>query len=106
MIRKAFLIHAKPGLATEYEKRHNPIWPELEKVLKSHGISNYSIFLHEESNALFCYLEAEDEEKFQKIGEAEISQRWWRYMTEVLVCESEESEKGKEDVLREVFRLD
>ncbi len=57
MIRKAFLIHAKPGLAAEYEKRHNPIWPELEKVLKSHGISNYSIFLHEESNALFCYLE-------------------------------------------------
>lgn len=106
MIRKAFLIHAKPGMAAEYEKRNNPIWPELEKVLKFHGISNYSIFLHKESNALFCYMEVEDEEKFQKMGEEDIARRWWRHMTQVLVCESEESEKGKEDVLREVFRLD
>jgi len=106
MIRKAFLIHAKPGMAAEYEKRHNPIWPELEEVLKSHGISNYSIFLHEESNALFCYMEVEDEEKLQKMGDVDIARRWWRHMTKVLVCESDESEKGKEDVLREVFRLD
>ncbi|WP_372934301.1 L-rhamnose mutarotase [Mariniphaga sediminis] len=106
MIRKAFLIHAKPGMAVEYEKRHNPIWAELEKVLKAGGISNYSIFLHEETNALFGYMEVEDEEKFQQIGEADVARRWWKYMTEVLICESEDSEKGKEDILREVFRLD
>lgn len=36
------------------EERHNPIWPELEKVLKGHGLSNYPIFLHPETRQLFC----------------------------------------------------
>jgi L-rhamnose mutarotase len=34
MIREAVLFPAKPGMATEYERRHNPIWPELEVALK------------------------------------------------------------------------
>ena len=61
MIRKAVLFQAKPGMAAEYERRHNPIWPDLQKALKSHGASNYSIFLHEETGTLFGYVEIEDE---------------------------------------------
>ena len=44
-IRKAFVMSVNAGAEQEYEKRHNSIWPELEKVLKDHGVSNYSIFL-------------------------------------------------------------
>lgn len=106
MIRKAVLFQAKPSMATEYQQRHNPIWPELEKTLKSHGVSNYSIFLHEKTNMLFGYVEIEDELRFQKISETEVCQRWWRYMTEVLVCEKPDSVKGKEETLKEVFHLD
>ena len=106
MIRKAFVIQAKPGMAAEYQRRHNPIWPELEQALKQHGVSNYSIFLREQTNELFGYLEVEDETKFRKIAETAVCQRWWRYMTEVLVCESGDSRKGKEEGLREVFHLD
>ena len=51
-------------------------------------------------------MEVEDEEKYQQIGEAIVAQHWWQYMTQVLVCESEGSKKGKEDMLREVFHLD
>ncbi|MDD4873117.1 MAG: L-rhamnose mutarotase [Kiritimatiellae bacterium] len=106
MIRKAFLIQAKPGMAAEYERRHNPIWPDLKKALKAHGISNYSIFLHESTGALFGCFDVEDEKKFQKIAENDVCKRWWRYMTEVLVSESDDSPKAKEDMLREVFHLD
>jgi L-rhamnose mutarotase len=105
MIRKAFLIHAKPGLATEYQRRHNPIWPELGKALKDFGVSNYSIFLHEETGALYGYLEVENEEKYELIAENIVCQRWWKYMTEVLVCESDGSPKAKEDMLKEVFHM-
>jgi L-rhamnose mutarotase len=49
-IRKAFVMSVNTGAEEEYEKRHNPIWPELEKVLKDHGVSNYSIFLHPETH--------------------------------------------------------
>lgn len=39
-------------------------WPELEKVLKDHGVSNYSIFLHPETRQLFGYAEIENEEQW------------------------------------------
>jgi len=106
MIRKAVLFQAKPGMAAEYERRHNPIWPDLEKALKSHGASNYSIFLHEKTGMLFGYVEIEDEDRFLRIAETEVCRRWWRYMTEVLVCEGDDSPKGKEESLKEVFHLD
>lgn len=106
MVRKAFVIQAKPGMAAEYERRHNPIWPELAETLKRHGVSNYSIFLREETGELFGCLEVADEALFARIAEADVCQRWWRYMTEVLVSERADSPKANEETLREVFHLD
>ncbi len=106
MNRKAFLVQSRPGLSGEYRKRHNPVWPELKQELKEHGIGNYSIFLHENSEYLFGYFEVEDEALFEKLGESQLMQRWWRYMTEVLLCESDQSLKAREEMLVEVFHLD
>ena len=39
-IRKALVMSVNPGAEQEYEKRRNPIWPELEKVPKDHGVLN------------------------------------------------------------------
>ena len=105
MIRKAVLFNARPGMAAEYERRHNPIWSELEQALKAYGASNYSIFLHEATGQLFGYVEIDNEERFQKIAETDVCRRWRRHMTEVLVCESGDSLKGQEAPLREVFHL-
>ena len=30
------------GAEDEYRQRHNPIWKELEEVLRSNGVHNYS----------------------------------------------------------------
>lgn len=106
MKRKAFLIQARTGLSGEYKKRHNPIWPELKQELKEHGVRNYSIFLHENSEYLFGYFEVEDEGLFKKLAESGIMQHWWKYMTEVLKCKSDQSLKAREDMLVEVFHLD
>lgn len=106
MIRQAVLFKAKPGMAAEYARRHNPIWSDLEAALKTYGARNYSIYLHRQSGMLFGYVEIEDLERFQKIAETEVCQKWWRYMAEVLVCESDDSPKGKEEALEEVFHLD
>ena len=38
MLRKAFVMTLKFGCEAEYHKRHNPIWPELEQVLKARNI--------------------------------------------------------------------
>jgi L-rhamnose mutarotase len=44
----------KPGFEAEYKKRHDEIWPELVKLIKDSGISDYSIFLDRETNILFA----------------------------------------------------
>ena len=60
MIRKAFVMSVNEGQEAEYERRHRPIWAELEATLKAHGAHNYSIFLHPETRQLFGYVEIED----------------------------------------------
>ena len=72
MIRKAFVMGVKRGCEAEYEKRHNPIWPELETVLKQHGVRSYSIFLHPETNQLFAYAEIEDEARWNTIAQTPV----------------------------------
>ena len=71
MIRKAFKMSVEPTQHEEYERRHNPIWPELQAVLTSHGVHNYSIFLDEESSQLFGCVEIEDEDEWQAIAETQ-----------------------------------
>ncbi len=106
MIRKAFLMEVKPGMIDQYKKSHNPIWPELFKILKSHGISNYSIFYHESTNQLFGYAEIEDEEKFKKLPGQKVCRKWWTEMKKYLVSEFPSAPNAKEEELREVFHID
>ncbi|OJY91449.1 MAG: hypothetical protein BGP14_16030 [Sphingobacteriales bacterium 44-15] len=103
MIRKSFLIQVKDGMAEEYECRHNNIWPELIVLFRQQGVRIFSIHLHEPTGFLFGYIETEDEERFNAIGDYDVCKRWWKYMAEVLVCENEYSDKGKEEMLGEVF---
>jgi L-rhamnose mutarotase len=49
-----------PGQEAEYKKRHDEIWPELSALLKESGVSDYSIFLDEETNSLFGVLKVTD----------------------------------------------
>ncbi|ENT4089294.1 L-rhamnose mutarotase, partial [Klebsiella pneumoniae] len=57
MIRKAFVMQVNPDAHEEYQRRHNPIWPELEAVLKDHGAHHYAIYLDKERHLLFATVE-------------------------------------------------
>ena len=104
MIRKALLMKLKPGCQDEYERRHNPIWPELQAVLKRHGVSTYSIFLDRRTDQLFGYVEIESKSQWEQIAETEVCQRWWAYMKEIMETNSDDSPVTTE--LDEVFHLD
>jgi len=104
MIRKAFIMSVNDGHEVEYEKRHNPIWPELEKVLKEHGVHNYSIFLHKETDQLFAYVEIEDEARWDAIAKTDICKKWWAYMKDIMPSNADNSPVSKE--IQEVFHLD
>jgi L-rhamnose mutarotase len=103
MIRKAFVMSVNPGSEAEYERRHRPIWPELERVLREHGAHNYSIFLHAETRQLFGYVEIEDEARWQAVAATPECQRWWRSMSELMPSNPDHSPVAHE--LREVFHL-
>ena len=104
MIRKALVMSVNPGQEAEYEKRHSPIWPELEQTLKEHGVHNYSIFLHPETRQLFAYLEIEDEERFKQVASTDVCQRWWAHMREIMPSNPDNSPVSQS--LREVFHID
>jgi L-rhamnose mutarotase len=104
MVRKAFLMTLRPGHQEEYERRHNPIWPELQQTLQQHGVHNYSIFLNRVTNQLFGYAEIESEELWQQIATTEICQRWWAYMKDLMLTNEDNSPASV--ALDEVFHLE
>jgi L-rhamnose mutarotase len=103
MIRKAFRMSVHPGQETEYERRHNPIWRELEEVLRAHGVGAYSIFLDESASDLFAYVELESEAQWRAIAETDVCRRWWKYMREIMPSHPDRSPVSRE--LKEVFHL-
>ena len=104
MIRKAFVMSVDPKFHEEYEKRHRPIWKELQDTLRSHGVHNYSIHLDESTHQLFGYAEIESEERWAAIAKTEICQKWWQYMKDVMPSNPDGSPISKN--LREVFYLE
>ena len=104
MNRKAFVMSVTPGCEGEYERRHNPVSPELLAVLKDHGVHRYSIFLHAETRQLFGYLEYESEEKLNSIATTEACRTWWAWMKEIMPSNPNNSPIQTD--LREVFHLD
>ncbi len=104
MIRKAFTMSVNPDQHAEYERRHRPIWEELEQTLRDHGAANYSIFLDSDTNALFAYVEVEDEARWNAIADTDICKKWWVYMKDVMPANPDNSPVSEE--LREVFHMD
>jgi L-rhamnose mutarotase len=92
------------GQAEEYERRHHPIWPELERTLLAHGVHTYSIFLDPETNSLFAYVEFESEERWAAVATTDVCRRWWRHMRSVMPSNSDDSPVARE--CREVFHID
>jgi L-rhamnose mutarotase len=104
MTRKAFRMSVHAGRESEYERRHNPVWKELEETLRAHGVSTYSIFLDPHTRDLFGYVELESEQRWQEIAGTDVCRRWWRHMSELMPSNADSSPVSRE--LREVFHIE
>jgi len=98
----AFKMKLRPGFASEYQKRHEEIWPALSALLKENGISDYSIFLDEETNILFAVQE-QNGQSSQNLGDTAIVQKWWAYMADIMETNPDHSPVSKD--LIQVFHL-
>ena len=103
MARVAFKMKLNLGFEEEYRKRHDALWPDLQQLLKSTGISEYSIFLDTETNSLFGVLKAEDPAALNNLPANPVMQRWWAYMKDIM--ESNPDNSPVSIPLKEVFYL-
>lgn len=104
MKRLAFKMYLNEGQKEEYKKRHNEIWPELKQLLKEAGVSEYSIFLDEETNILFAFQKVNGEGGSQDLGKTEIVQKWWAFMKDIMKTNPDNSPVSVE--LEEVFYME
>src|SRR6056297_3474782 len=91
MKRLAFKMYLNEGMKEEYIKRHNEIWPELKKLLKDSGVSEYSIFLDEETNTLFAFQKVSGDSGSQDLGSTEIVKKWWNSMAHLMKVNDDNS---------------
>ncbi|MFC3560547.1 L-rhamnose mutarotase [Pedobacter jamesrossensis] len=99
----AFKMKLKPGFGEEYTRRHNQIWPELSALLKENSVSDYSIFLDEETDTLFA-VQQQNGNSSQDLGANEIVRKWWAYMADIMEVNADNSPKSIP--LEMVFHLD
>ncbi|HET7716651.1 MAG TPA: L-rhamnose mutarotase [Bauldia sp.] len=84
MQKIAFKMKLKPGMEDEYRRRHDEIWPEMLALLRGAGISDYSIFLDRETDALFAVLWRRDDHTMDVLAENPIEKRWNEYMADIM----------------------
>jgi L-rhamnose mutarotase len=84
MAKLAFKMKLKPGKKAEYKSRHAAIWPELVQLLHDNGVSDYYIFLDEETSLLFAVQNQSGEKSSQDMGADPVVQKWWKYMADIM----------------------
>jgi L-rhamnose mutarotase len=92
------------GHEAEYQRRHQPVWEELERTLMAHGVHSYSIYLDRETNDLFAYVEFDDEARWQAVAGTDVCRRWWRHMCELMPSNPDDSPVSRS--LQEVFHIE
>ena len=80
----AFTMQLKPGVAEEYQRRHDEIWPELTAALMEAGIRDYSIFLDEASGRLFGVQKRLPDHTADALPGLPVMKRWWKYMADLM----------------------
>ena len=104
MKRNAFKMKLHRGFEEEYKKRHDKIWPELEEELTKAGISDYSIYLDEETLTLFAFQKLSEQNTADDLPNTEIVKKWWAYMADIMETNSDNSPVVTP--LKEVFHMD
>ena len=83
----AFKMKLHPGMADEYRRRHDAIWPELVALLHDAGISDYSIHFDEETGILFAHLRRRADHRMAELPDHPVMRRWWDHMRDIMETE-------------------
>ena len=87
----AFRMQLKPGVADEYRRRHDALWPELAQALRAAGVYDYSIFLDEQTLHLFAVMKLRPGHNVADLPQQPVMRRWWDYMADIMLTEPDNS---------------
>ncbi len=104
MQRLAFKMKLNKGQKEAYKKRHDELWPELKVLLKESGVSEYSIFLDEETHTLFAFQKVSGEGGSQDLANNEVVKKWWDFMADIMEVNVDNSPVSVP--LEEIFYLE
>lgn len=100
----AFKLKLKPGMAAEYKKRHDEIWPDLAKAIREAGISDFTIYLDEETDTLFSVQKLAPGHTAAKLRDTGLMRKWWAHMAPLM--ETNPDLSPVRSPLKEVFHQD
>ena len=103
-MKLGFKMKLNPGMAEEYKRRHDALWPEMKEMIHQYGGSDYSIFLDEETLTLFGVIEVEDKARWDDSANSPICRKWWDYMADIMAVNPDNSPQSEDLWL--VFHLD
>ncbi len=102
--RFAFMLRIHPGAAEAYDKAHAAVWPEMLALLKSAGISEYSIFRRDE--LLFLTFHAVDfEATWSRLENDPVNLRWQQAMAPYFAPHGDLRAGERFPMMEEVFYM-
>jgi L-rhamnose mutarotase len=102
--RFAFMLRLREGAADAYEEAHRTVWPEMLALLKSAGISEYSIYRRDD--LLILTLRAVDfEATWSRIENDPVNLRWQQAMAPFFAPLERLRSGERFPMLEEVFYL-
>ena len=81
----AFCLRLRPGCASEYQRRHDALWPEMRQTLLDAGLLHYEIHLEPHSSLLFAYMVRRNDHRMDTLPQNPVWQRWQKHMSDLLV---------------------
>lgn len=67
------------------------IWPELAQAIRNAGISDYSIFLDEETNTLFSIQTLAPNNTAGELRKSDVLKKWWAHMAPLMEVNADNS---------------
>lgn len=89
--RYVFRMRLNDGMAEEYKRRHDAIWPELVDLLHDTGVSDYSIHLDEETGHLIGVLTRTVNHGMDALPDHPVMQKWWAFMEDIMETNTNKS---------------
>ena len=103
MQRRVWKARVLPGKLEEYKKRHDEIWPEMARALRSCGITNYTIW--NSGSELIGYYECPDLKAVERCQmENEVMHKWRDSMVGIMEME-QDPDSGTVRQYRQIFEL-